>query len=819
MIQPPAETLNNSKHQHRWAEQPHSFWRLPALAFAILLGLAMPSGLAMAKGPVAGDSAIEIEYFVDDSSNHTLDTILKQEALFQPTGDTVSLGYHKTPVWFKFHLHRLQPTPYFVHLSYFATPQLKAHILKSGDALEKIAEYQYGAEYQFSKRPVQFRDVLIPINAKTMDSDDSILLYIKVESYAAFSFKATLHKQSDYYQYNATENAFVWLLLGGLLALAIYNLFLFVSLKTVDYLYYSFYVLSFFASQIVLGGIGYQYLWPNDGWINPIASMVTLALVAITAVLFARSFLNSRVITPKLDKLILLIPVFALGLVLCIPLVATSTYIYGSLILAYLLLFSIISFGAYHLYIGNKRARLFVLAWVFFITGSMITVSMYQGLVPANFYTFNAAKFGGLLEAILLALALADKINFIQAGKRNAERRAKEALTQKNTALQSANVLKDRFMATMSHELRTPLNGILGAIELMQSEQTSNADKNLLNTAQDGGHHLKDLLDKILEYTDLQSGQYLVRNKDFEWAPWIDGLNPWIERANQKGLQLHIYNNVQSPWLCSDRAILRKIITQLLDNSIRFSTSGTIAFTAHLFKAEDNTHQLALQVEDQGDGIPEDAIDWLSQGFSQLEQSSRRFHGGLGIGLGLCHAWVKALNGELHIASELGKGTRILIDIPVTVSVPVEVPCPKETDTTESQKQDSPTGLCEGDKILVVEDNPVNQTILVSILKKLKLQSLIANNGQEALETLDSNPDIGLVFMDCEMPIMDGYQATHSIRQRDDQFRYIPIIAVTANAMSADRQKCLEAGMSDYLAKPVKLTLIEKMVDKWKNGK
>jgi len=776
--------------------------RIFLLTQLLLLFIFTYCGIASAS---SHQEPFKLGFFVaiDPSHQWTINDIQKRSFEYTDS-NSISLGFRSDSVWLKSVLpHSGTVEDLLVHLNYIDARYFDVYLI---DQSGEVTSYQYGTASGLDLRPIKISDFVVPI---PKEAQWPVELYVRIQTYSALALSANVYETSNYFETLLINQAVVWSLLGGLLLLASYNLFLYFSIKSIEYLYYTLYVLSFFSMQCVLGGIGYQYLWPKTPILTAQLTVVSLSAVVFTATLFARQFLNTKKLTPRIHEVTLILPASAVGLCFFPFIVSPAVYVSWMPSYANVFVVAIISLGLYHLYLGNNRAKVFVLAWSCFVIGGVFTIGTYQGYIPTNFYTLNASKFGGLLEALFLALALANKVNSAQRDKAEAEKKANVALQQKNSALKEAYQLKNRFMATMSHELRTPLNGVTGALELMRENHQGMSMENmsdLIETAEDSGDHLEFLVNQILEYTDLSSGQYQINENTIDLGKWRQEIyNFWVTIVNEKELKLFISNLDKPYYVKSDREIITKIANQLLDNAVKFTDDGSIEFNCDLVQESTRTI-LVIEIKDTGKGIPLDELDWLTQGFSQHEQGSKRSHGGLGIGLALCKSWSSALNGNISIDSNANYGTQVRVELPVILcgqsSLAANVPVPENNHARYN-------------RILVVEDNPTNQTILVRIIEKLGYETCVSDNGSAAVEYLANNSDVDMIFMDCEMPVMDGYQATDIIRHQIFNGQELPIIAVTANAMSSDRKKCIDAGMSDYITKPVKIERVKLVIERW----
>jgi len=383
-----------------------------------------------------------------------------------------------------------------------------------------------------------------------------------------------------------------------------------------------------------------------------------------------------------------------------------------------------------------------------------------------------------------------------------------------------ANQSKDDFLATMSHEIRTPMNGVIGILELLgQTDEPINSTE-LLKVAQSSANALLALINDILDFSKIDAGQLNLEQIDFNLYELFDEIIiAQHHLADSKGLVLKLNaQTIKDKIFRGDPGRIRQILFNLINNAIKFTHQGEIKLTASIESRDKNIFTVSISVCDTGIGIPFDKQATLFDSFTQADASTTRKYGGSGLGLTICKKLVELMNGSIHIDSNEGEGSQFNMTIKLLAGDK------KGLLRKEMVTDDEPVVWPENTRVLLVEDNVVNQKVASVMLKKSNLAFNIATNGKEAIGMLRTSTDevpFSIILMDCQMPEMDGYEASRLIRNGEvgEFYKDIPIIALTANAMKGDREKCLDAGMNEYLSKPIKMEVLRNMIQQLLNIK
>ena len=722
----------------------------------------------------------------------------------------LNAGYSRSVFWLRLDLQYLPrqeqgARSWLLELAYPPLDHLELY-LPDGSGSFTLAQ-RTGDALPFDSRQIRQNNYLFELS---LEPGQTKRIYLRLESQGSIQAPLTLWSPNAYLEEQPGRIYVLGIIYGVLLVMLVYNLFIFLSVRDTSYLYYILYIASFGLYQISVNGAGIEYFWPDSPWWANAATPFLIGSAALFGCQFARSFLHTAEHSPWVDRLLLMLMACGAAVMILALCISYATALRLATYLA--LLFTVVIFAAGILawLRGMRVARYFIFAWTAFLVGGIVNTLMVLGYVPNVFLTMYASQIGSALEVGLLSLALADRINAMKEERTRILQEAGRKLEALNQELADSNRFKDEFLATVTHELRTPMNGVIGSLELMQTVKMDVELEQYQKTAAASARDMMRMVNDILALTELQAGKLYPRRDAFSLRGLLDGLYAqYAPRAEDKGLSFTLELDDSLPdTLEGDAAKLAQALGYLLDNAIKFTSEGGVTLEVGRAGSIGSNLPLSVVVSDSGIGFAHVEGD-LYQRFHQLDGSMTRKYGGLGIGLAICRHLVDLLGGSLSHESQPGVGSRFRLNVPLTLPEQPVTPVarlPRQSSGTVQRQAQQCT-------VLIVEDNAINQLVTRGMLLKLGYRVRTADNGAEAL-TLLREESVDAVLLDCQMPVMDGFATCRAIRALPGCAE-VPVLAITAHSHSGDRERCLAAGMSDYLAKPVKFEELRVLLHDW----
>jgi len=966
---------------------PRSF--TPFLAVGLLtfslLAWFLPAGLLAAPEELASPT-ITLELLEDPASALTIAQVVEadRQGRFSPSSSSSpSLGFTRSAIWAKLRLNNPFPTPrdFFLEIAYPHLDQVDLYLPDPGGG---FTLFRSGDHVPLSQRPVSHHNPVFPIR---MDSNGSLTCYLRVATTSSLNLPILFLTPERFAERTGKTHALLGIYFGILLVMLLHNLFIFLNLRDKTFLFYVLLVGAYLAFQLCLSGYAQTYFLPEAPGIADKGVPVTLFTAYFLAILFSRAILATSRYTPRFDKILLLLMNLALfGLATALFTDYSMSIRLGTALSATLLfLLGPALIGVYH---GHRPARYYLAAWTVSLLGVGLYILKSFGLLPYTFLTNWGIQVGSAWEVILLSLGLADRYYLLKKKQEDEQAALAEQLKAANRELErfneeledlvearteelstlneelrreieerreaeeraaAANQAKSQFLANMSHEIRTPLNSILGMANLAAKQDLPPKLRQYIEIIRDSGDSLLGLINDILDFSKIEAGKLDMEEVSFDLVELLDNVvDMFSRRIAEKGIELVVLIHERVPnALVGDPLRLKQILTNLVNNAIKFTDQGEIVISVNLLERREGKAVLEFLVDDTGNGMNHDQVKRIFGEFTQADRSTARLYGGTGLGLAISKRLVEMMHGEISAESAEGVGStfRFTVEISmqheemqrslklppqlegkrVLVAEPNDTLCHALVSTLRAagihalpcqslaeaeailerpdcpydaavinwrfpdgegirlieklranpqrsefpllfmlpigyedlsiqvesgqagvvlEKPVKPSALLyhlanllapgslaarpvsvdapgfaadrvyfRGARVLVVEDDPVNQEVSRKLLNNRGIEADIAANGREAIEKLERTA-YDAVLMDVQMPVMDGFEATRAIRSME-RFRKLPIIAMTAYAMKGDKERCIEAGMNDYIHKPLDFDLLFATLRKW----
>ncbi len=586
--------------------------------------------------------------------------------------DVLNAGYSTSAFWLKVDLRYIAmpqaaPRTWLLELAYPPLDHLELYLADASGRYRLVQ--RTGDALPYASRQIEQANYVFEL---PMQPDQALTAYLRLQSEGSIQAPLSLWSTQAYIEALPAKIYVLGLIYGVLLGMLVYNLFIYISVRDISYLWYILYIASFGLYQLSVNGAAVAYLWPNSPWWANASTPLFIGAAGLFGCLFARSFLRLASHSRAFDRLLQ-------GLVICSALVMLMSLASGyglalrlATLLALAFTLCIFAAGLFAWWRGLRVARYFIIAWSAFLLGGLVNTLMVLGHLPNVFLTMYASQIGAALEVCLLSLALADRINAMREEKAAVLREAGQKLELLNRQLAHSNQLKDQFLATVTHELRTPMNGVIGSLELMQTQPMSTELSQYQHTASIAAQDMLRMVDDILILSELQAGRLVARVESFSLRGLVQELRTrFITPAMDKDLLLHLdVADDLADRLLGDRHKLALCLGYLLDNGIKFTHRGGVNLQV---RGHVSQHLLALTftVRDSGIGFADLDDALLYQRFFQVDGSMSREYGGLGIGLAICRRLAELMGARLSHNSVPGQGSSFELSLALAVAVPL----------------------------------------------------------------------------------------------------------------------------------------------------
>lgn len=708
----------------------------------------------------------------------------------------ISFGYRRDKCWFRMAVRNTEALPLqtILEYKYGLIDRIDVYNFKDGTTTD---HFIMGDAVPFYKRP-------LPIYAFTSELDlaphQTADVYLHVQTSSSFTLPIAISSKNAFIALIHHQQWIIGIFYGISFGLAAYNLLLFLSTRESSYFYYVLHVTSVAGFFACFDGISFSW-WPNaDRW-QSYSNNVFAGIAMISGMEFSRKYLN---VVKGSTCALLLNTGTAMNIAVLALLTAIPTH-YAAISLPAVGLLSIvllISASIIRLRQGNIEARYLVMAWSVFLAMVIAVALNAYGAVSTLILSLYGLKAGFVAQQILFSAGLGNRINRLKEQRIASEKEMIEARAQSKA--------KSEFLAKMSHEIRTPMNGVLGLAQLLRDTELQPTQRHYLETIESSGKALLTIINDILDYSKIEAGKMVIEKISFSLKQVLEeSVSLFRVLAKEKGIELRLEYVGQIPAdVEGDPTRLRQIILNLIGNAFKFTQQGTI--TLSVIGDTEKPNIYLFEVQDSGIGLSDEEQSKLFRSFQQADSSTTRKYGGTGLGLAICKQLAEMMGGSIGVKSVPGKGSTFWFTCLLA-----------QSDSTQKAALEARTDVeqpLRALRVLVAEDNNVNQMVISGMLKKLGMQATIANNGFETFQlATQTQYPFDVLLMDCEMPEMDGYQATLMIRayENEHKLKPMPVIALTAHAMAEHQARCIECGMNDHLSKPIEVSQLQQKLAKW----
>lgn len=769
----------------------------------------------------------QIEYFSDSSLEYQLADVLRDEQrginIWQSANSFIpNYGFTKSAYWVKININnQTHQQDWILYLEYPLMDHVELYVPENG----QYQQYYSGDSLAVSKRYIKDRGFAFPIK---LDSQKNHILYMRLQSRDSMIIALDMLTPDAFRAEQQNVGFWFGMYYGAVLIILLYNTYLYFVLSDKNHLYYVIVLFCYALIELSLNGMGAVYFWGEWPELAKRIRPFAISLFSLACFVLTKSFLDIKQVkvgSINFNPLFLATIFISLIGSLIFPF---TLAIQLSMVVAFITAPIMYAAGIYMWQQGHRLGKYFTLGWTGVVIGGMVNVLRAFDILPVNFWTTYGAQLGSIATLLILNTALTDRVRFLQLANEKSQQdrlleqeeinrlldhmvkvRTEELLLKTEEAerakqqAESAVRAKSEFLANMSHEVRTPMNGMIGMTQLLADTPLNYEQKHYINTIQASCEALLRIINDILDYSKIEAGKLAIEQTNFDVHQLLaECASLFAVPAKERGLPIYTQIKEDVPqWLIGDPTRIRQVIINMLGNAYKFTERGSVNLRAKL--REDKGKEgiwLQFEVEDTGIGISLEQRERLFQSFSQADSSVTRKYGGTGLGLAISRSLVRLMNGDIGVKSIPHQGSIFWFYVQLYYGAA------PSTKTLQSMEYNHEYPNLSGIKVLIAEDNPTNQIVIVSMLKKYQIEPVVALDGLQALLAVKQQQAFDVIFMDCEMPNMDGYTATTEIKSWISQQRLedILIFGVSAHALAEYQQRGLAAGMNGFMVKPLK---------------
>lgn len=598
--------------------------------------------------------SLNVEYFIDEKNEQIFESISdsKNDINWNKLNDlNTNFGFQPNPIWLKGDLYNSQEErlKLFLVISAPMVDYFDFYLLDSNNDIKKI----YTGNYRtFGSRAVDNRNFIFPVS---IAANQTVQFYLRVQESGSLHLPIEIWSPIDYFEEYQYEQSKFTLYFGIFVTLILYNLFLWLTVRSIEYGYYVLYILSVLFIQASQTGLGSQFIWPNFPFIASIVVQVSVPFAVIFAALFSIKILKLT-IHERLYKLNIFILLTATLSLLLTPLLSPHLHLKLIVFLGIIAssLFLLIGFLKWRT--GDLAAKIFTVAWFSFLLGTIIFGTTRLGLFPVNTFNNEIMWVGSIVEGLLLSFSVGARINQTRNEKAELEHEAARQEAENNA--------KSNFIAMLSHEVRTPINGVLGLSDLLGESKLDEEQTEFVNLIRFSGESLLTLINDVLDYSKIEAGKMAVELIETDLKNLVtSSLNTFKPLAKKFDIELVLNVTANVPdTIKSDPIRLIQVINNFISNAIKFTKKGSVVLSISVTDPKQN---LRFEVSDTGIGLSQEQQNNLFQSFQQADSSTTRIYGGTGLGLFICKQLVSLMGGEIGVFSKPDEGSQFWFEIPL----------------------------------------------------------------------------------------------------------------------------------------------------------